>query len=827
MPAGSSLDATHRYVAWLRRRSSSVFAAAAAALAVSVYLIAFHLPLYADFAALLPPDAPAVRDLHRLQARVHDKDSGLVLVVAPDPAIRAAASTLLAGKLRALPPELVTRIDDDDAAIRAFIRDHQQLFVPLPDLIAARDALAARIAAAKRDANPLYVNLDDDSDDDAAASQAKLDELRQRRREAASRLDRSSNVSADGHVQLLVIRTGFENTDVASGKRLLAAMRAARAEVVRAYPTVTIGLTGGVVTTVAEHNSLFNGIILSSIVTAVLVGLVLALYFRSGVLLAVLTGALIVATLAAFGVAAFTVGHLNAATAFLGAIIAGNGINYGILLIARYLEERRRRDTDDALAVAIHGTVRPTLVASLGAAIAYGSLHATSFRGFADFAVIGAVGMLLCWIASYTLLPALVLRLAARPRLPVGPPLIGRVLARLLGFRHPGRVVATTLAVASLAGWVTYRYVAADPFEYDIKNLRSNGADAVEGRRWMKASDDAFGRGITGQTYIAVDALADVDLVIAALGRADRVGEPPTIGTIHSIREVVPTHQPEKLAVLAELRTLVDDDALESLDDHDRAELQALRPPDDLQEITADSLPPELTERLRERDGRVGLLLAIRPSLTLDEWDGRDLIRFANSVRRLDLGDGRTVTTSGSSVIFADIIDAIEHDGLRVTVVAALGLLVMVLVVVGFNRRAASVLAATAMGALGLTAACALLGLKVNFLDFIALPITLGLGIDYAINIAHRHDGAGHDPLVTLRTSGSAVFVCSLTTIIGYGSLLVSENLAIRGFGTASLVGEVTCLAAALIVVPAVASLRLRARPSATDRPTAALDVAA
>ena len=94
-----------------------------------------------------------------------------------------------------------------------------------------------------------------------------------------------------------------------------------------------------------------------------------------------------------------------------------------------------------------------------------------------------------------------------------------------------------------------------------------------------------------------------------------------------------------------------------------------------------------------------------------------------------------------------------------------------------------------------MVAVCALLGLKVNFLDFVALPITLGLGIDYAINVAHRHDHEEiPDPITTLRTSGSAVFVCSLTTIIGYGSLLVSENLAIRGFGTASLIGEVACV---------------------------------
>ena len=50
--------------------------------------------------------------------------------------------------------------------------------------------------------------------------------------------------------------------------------------------------------------------------------------------------------------------------------------------------------------------------------------------------------------------------------------------------------------------------------------------------------------------------------------------------------------------------------------------------------------------------------------------------------------------------------------------------------------------------------------------------------------------------------------MCSLTTIIGYGSLLASENLAIRGFGLASLIGEVACLSTALVLVPAIVSAR-------------------
>jgi predicted RND superfamily exporter protein len=208
-------------------------------------------------------------------------------------------------------------------------------------------------------------------------------------------------------------------------------------------------------------------------------------------------------------------------------------------------------------------------------------------------------------------------------------------------------------------------------------------------------------------------------------------------------------------------------------------------------------------------------MISIHSANGLDEWNGHDLIRFSSAVRRLELPDHEVVTTSGSSVIFADIIDAIESDGPKVTIVAAIGLVIMVLLTVGRNRQAVAVLIATVAGSLLMVAVCALLDLKVNFLDFVALPITLGLGIDYAINVAHRQDSeAIPDPISTLRTSGSAVFVCSLTTMIGYGSLLVSENLAIRGFGAASLIGEVACVLTALVLVPALLVVGQRRRPT-------------
>ena len=70
------------------------------------------------------------------------------------------------------------------------------------------------------------------------------------------------------------------------------------------------------------------------------------------------------------------------------------------------------------------------------------------------------------------------------------------------------------------------------------------------------------------------------------------------------------------------------------------------------------------------------------------------------------------------------------------------------------------------------------LGIKINFVNFIAFPITFGIGVDYAVNVMARYLRDGErDVGAAVRGTGGAVGLCSLTTIIGYSSLLVAQNV--------------------------------------------------
>ena len=103
----------------------------------------------------------------------------------------------------------------------------------------------------------------------------------------------------------------------------------------------------------------------------------------------------------------------------------------------------------------------------------------------------------------------------------------------------------------------------------------------------------------------------------------------------------------------------------------------------------------------------------------------------------------------------------------------------------------------------------------VTFLNFIALPITFGIGAEYALNVVTRYREERNVARAVIST-GAAVALCSWTTIVGYGSLLAASNQALNGFGLMAIIGEVACLAAAIVALPAF--LFWRQRPSVRGR---------
>lgn len=119
------------------------------------------------------------------------------------------------------------------------------------------------------------------------------------------------------------------------------------------------------------------------------------------------------------------------------------------------------------------------------------------------------------------------------------------------------------------------------------------------------------------------------------------------------------------------------------------------------------------------------------------------------------------------------------------------------------------------LGVIWMVGAAGWAGVAITFLNFIALPITFGVGAEYALNVMARYR-QDRDVEAAVASTGGAVALCSWTTIVGYGSLLAARNQALRGFGVMAILGEVACLATAILALPSlILFLKKRKRPMA------------
>lgn len=628
--------------------------------------------------------------------------------------------------------------------------------------------------------------------------------------------------SADGHTVVVLLRSAVKATDYEAGAECIRRVRAAIDAVdLRSYhPSIRYGLTGDLVTGVAAFQIINEDLQDVGLTGGLLIlGVVLLYYLRLRTLVSMLV-TIGIGVLCTFGATSLLIGHLNLATGFLFTIVAGNGINPGIIFMARYLEARRRGVAGPgAIREAHRETWLPTLTASCAASAAYASLVVTEFRGFRDFGIIGGIGMVLCWACTFAFLPS-ILTVAERiaPLDMTGKGVLGRFRAATRGgtrfgvpfaaivARMPSAVALIGTVAALVATYATVQYIRADPMEYDLTVMRSDMTERAEEVRLTKLGESITGFvGIDGMA-ILVDRPEQVPLLVEAL-KARRDAAPAAekpFEQVHTLQDFVPDHQREKIRLLLSIKRRLERARQRGfIDDEAWAELEPNLPPDEFEPFTIDDLPGGLAHAFAERDGRRGRVVYISPTASESTADAKYLFRWAASYQRTELDDGSVVLGSGRAVIYADMWAAVISDVPKAVVASLLLTLLVVVVAFRGGRAAAAVMGALFVGVAWMTGLLVWAGVKVNFLNFIALPITFGIGVDYAVNVMQRYRREGRGGALTaVRETGGAVVLCSMTTTLGYLALVTSVNLAVRSLGIAAVLGELACLLAAMLVLP-------------------------
>ncbi len=820
---------TRRFVRWTIRRGRLLWAAALLlAIPAGLATARLYLHLNSDIEELLPRDSASVRAVDELRRRMPGLQYlGVVVDAGSRDKLPAAERMLddLAARIRGYPKDMVRAVRTGAGEERRFLDKNAALYVDLSDLRTIRE----RIGERKRweMSKKLELSLLDDEPAPTLDFSDIVAKYEGKSRGAPG--DRFS--SPDLATAVLLIEKGGFSTGAPAARALLERVQkdiAALGGTAHYAPGMRLGFSGDVAITVEETSALEVDLTLASLLVLAAVIAVVLLYFRWWRAIPALFLPLVTAVMYSFAVATlppWRVTELNSNTAFLGSIIIGNGVNFGIMLLSRYVEARRRgQNIEDSLVEAVWGARLGTLVAALAAGAAYASLMLTEFRGFRQFGVIGGLGMVLCWICSFALTPPLLAWLDRGPQTAPRPKRSAEQ-GRLPMQRFARFVAAHPLAMAlggallTAASLTTLPRLNASRIETNFSKLRQRETWTSGEGYWGPKMDKVLGQYLT-PTVVLTDSAKDARLVDESLRKA--MGHPPLgplLSDLRSLDTVLPPHQEEKIAEIEKIRRLLSPVTRAEVDPALLTKVDKLIGTEPLSPIREQDLPATFTTALREHDGSLGRSVLVYPTLSKAIWHGKALQTFVHEVRKTSteaVSVKRPPRVAGTLPLSADIVSSISRDGPMASLVAFCGVAIMVILMFRWSASTLLVTGSLALGVLWLVASTFLLGVKINFVNFIAFPITFGIGVDYAVNVVSRYVQEGCDDIVgPIESTGAAVGLCSATTIIGYSSLLLAKNHGLFLFGLVAVLGELTCLITALAVLPAVLLLWKRARGAA------------
>ncbi|HEX7599360.1 MAG TPA: MMPL family transporter, partial [Polyangia bacterium] len=505
-----------RYCRFVSRRAGIILAIATALL-IAAGILASRLELRTSFAELLPSDDPGVVALTKTQERMGDMTLLLIGVRSPDRAANLRYAELLTGKLRAMPKDVLEFAAYNVRDLRKFFTDNKWLYASEEDLTEIRDRLRHEITKRK---NPLVVDLggDEESVQQMKDRMAKNDWL-------SGRFPDGVFSNEDGtYVWIAVLPPGGMFGERAGESIFHAANQIIKENNPQAFhPQMMAHVGGPVATLIATRASVERDIIWVTVTCLIIVAISLWIYFRRFRAVPLVCVSAVIGTVMAFAMAELLFGYVNSSTAFLGSIILGNGINYGIILISRYQESRAEGlPTQAALEKALAGVMRGTGVAAVCASAAYASLMLTSFRGFYQFGVMAAFGQIFCWLLTFSVLPALFLVIGRRSkpgaenhRAPLSFAFLRPVLSR-----YPGRISLLAGLLTVVCGYSLSHFMHA-PFEYDFRKLNARLENTEDDKAFDHNMETLFGRW-PSPTIILADTRPETESIRKAIVRQDQ-----------------------------------------------------------------------------------------------------------------------------------------------------------------------------------------------------------------------------------------------------------------------------------------------------------------
>ncbi len=632
---------------------------------------------------------------------------------------------------------------------------------------------------------------------------------------------------------------------------------------------VTVRLTGAVPLADEEFASLAQDahLVLGAMLAALFGILWLAVRSVRVVLAIALTTLIGLVLTAAVGLLA--TGRFNLLSMAFIPLFVGLGVDFSIQFSVRALASRLvQPNRETALSETGASIGRPLALSAAAIGAGFFAFLPTSYLGVAELGTIAGLGMIVAFVLSVVLLPALLvlLRFPAARKAEVGLTMLAPV-DRFVA-RHRFGVLASALVAAI----VSVALLPLVHFDFDPLHLKSPEVESMTTLRALAADPD--------RTPYAISVLAPSPVDAQAL--AERLRALPEVSSVVTLQSLLPTQQTQKLEAVADAASVIepalqgvsrrpppsDEELQKRLADTEaalqgaivearegpaslavlrlakalallkaatpdvraraqaavavplRATLDQIRTELKAGPLTIDTLPPDLVADWTTKDGRARLQVLPHAGRT----DNESLRRFAAAVQEV------APNASGAPIYTSASADTVVEAFVQAGAGAALVIIVLLAVVLRRTRDVVLAMLPALLSGLLTFATCGLLGLPLNFTNIIALPLLFGVGVAFNIYfvMAWRR---GETAMLTSSLMRAVVF-SALATTNAFGALWLSTHPGTASMGRLLMIALGWELLVTLLFRPALLARTPQsnpglqgwwlARPFWSDRPSIA-----
>lgn len=625
---------------------------------------------------------------------------------------------------------------------------------------------------------------------------------------------------------------------------------------------VRIRLTGRQVLNTEEMSSAYETIYATGLLSLLLVGLVLVVGLRSLWLVGTTLVTLVVGLVWTAAAATAMVDALNLMSVSFAVLFIGLGVDFCIHFTLRFREAfNERGDVGTALRSLAGPLGRAMVLCGLTTALAFYALLPTAYIGLAQLGLISGTGVIVAFLASFTVLPALISVLPRNARFgPVRP-----VTALHRWMQNRRAAAGILIGSALVVGAAVY---PASQVEFAVDRMKLRDMSTVAARTFNELLGDPETSPYT------VEWLADAgDAGLADTVR--RVEALPEVASVRYLDRFVPDDQADKLALIEDTSFLLlpvfqaaqqepatdrgegrrvlgqlreetiprllasgDDGALDPLQsaagelDTALGALQTADPatwnqvesaaldlfPQALERlgtslqagpVTPEQLPESLSSRYLSDRGM--LRLEARPVRDLS--DEQQLIDFVRAVQ------SEVPEATGITVIMMESADIVVDSILQATLYAAV--LVTLALALAYRRAldVALSLFPIACALLLTIAGTVLLGQEFNFANVVVLPLAVGIGVDSVIHMIMRAREIHGNQRLLKTSTPRAVVLSALTTGASFGTLALSPHQGIASMGLLLALSLVCILLCIQLLLPALMRFFPLAGGNPAERP--------